>query len=99
MTTPTKPLTPADWWAALPIAQQVALLEAAPLIAGPWRKVGTTWGRAERGPYDRWAALVWREGGMWVRRVEGDISGARRTVAAAKRIADAELRAAGWRLM
>jgi hypothetical protein len=102
MSTRTRPITAAQWWAALPLAQQVELLMGAPRIAGKWGTLGSDFAaRSDVGRDGHNAAyLVWScIQGEWTICIDGDFWGTRATLSAAQRAADDELLGDGWVLL
>lgn len=83
---------PSAFWSALTPAQALALLRAAPKVAGPWER--TENGDYRRGPYGHRAASVFSD--KWsTSEAGGEDTGSTKNARAA---ADAALRAAGWLL-
>ena len=91
-------MAPSNRWAAMSPDEQIEMLDAAPMIAGPWIEVGAMWCRQEYGPHGRWACrLEWNcFGGEWAIYVGERVWGTRELLGDAKAMADEELGAYGW---
>lgn len=101
---------PASFWSLLTPAQCLALLRAAPRVAGEWEppipNPYPELGAARAGADGRCVAVVYGEcrgddGRFWETYVDGKraASGKSPSLTAAKSAADAALRAAGWLLV
>lgn len=87
---------PSAFWSSLTPAQALALLRAAPKVAGPWRQTGSA--VAERQGAFGWAAGA-NATGRWGLSGSDNRYADVETLDAAKAAADDALRAAGWVLV